>query len=544
MKVLLTTFNSAYIHPNLALRWLYVARDKRHETLIREYTLKDNLERVKNEIIAINPDVVGLSVYIWNIEITKELIHALEDSGHHYRYIVGGPEVSYEYEDWLKEPIECVLRGEGEITFWQAVNQELNIDGYVSKDYISPVPISRVDIEWLETLESPYFLEMDDAQRKNRYMYFETSRGCPYRCAYCLSSLDNKVRNFSLEYVFKQLDQLPTHPCKQVKVLDRTFNSHPKRALAIAKHINELDVPYSFEFEVALEFFSEELLSFFETAKKDRFRFEVGVQTFNIDTLKAINRNQNEERLTRNIHRFADSDIVMHTDLIAGLPYEDYASFKDSFYRLFALNSSEIQMGILKLLKGTKMKREAEMYGIIYSEVPPYEVLETKWVNREEMDHIKSVAKMIDKTYNNDRLKETFNTLYLLGHDIFEIMWRAKDQIDLLPSVQLYDYFNEVAKVLDDYKIKYGHAILLNDYYKLFKERPKPLFERPNEEIRKTLFKQLIEQGYDEHELNQYSVLDYGYHNEGIIYQLVIYSKDHRLDRIEYFDLNLNRINK
>ena len=542
MKVLLMTFNSSYIHPNLALRWLYVARDKQHETLIREYTLKDNLERVKKEIIEINPDVIGLSIYIWNTEISKELIHRLEASGHHYRYIVGGPEVSYEYEDWLEEPIQCVLRGEGEVTFWQAVNEEKNIDGYASKDYLSPVAYSRVDIEWLETLESPYFLAMDDAERKNRYLYLETSRGCPYRCAYCLSSLDNKVRNFSLDYVFKQLSMLPTHPVKQVKFLDRTFNSHPKRALEIAKYINDLDVDCSFQFEVALEFFSEDLLSFFETAKKDRFRFEVGVQTFNIDTLKAIDRNQNEERLARNIRRFAKNDIVMHTDLIAGLPYEDYNSFKQSFYKLFALNTSEIQMGILKLLKGTKMKDEAEDYGIIYSEVPPYEVLETKWVTRPEMDRIKAVAKMIDKTYNNDRLKETFNTLYLLGYDIFEIMGTAKMNIDQLPQIQLFDYFNEVAKVLDDYEVPNGHALLLNDYYKLFNERPKPLFDRPEEDIRKQLFKKLISEGYDEHELNQYSILDYAYRNGQLIYQLVVYSKNHHLDRIEHFDLALNPI--
>ena len=542
MKVLLMTFNSAYIHPNLALRWLYVARDKRHDVLIREYTIKDNLERVKNEIIGLNPDVIGLSVYIWNTEISKDLVRALEASGHHYRYIVGGPEVSYEYQDWLELPIECVLRGEGEVTFWQAVNQEKEIDGYASKDYVSPVAISRVDIAYLETLESPFFLEMDDAQRKNRYLYLETSRGCPFRCAYCLSSLDNKVRNFSLDYVFKQLDQIQYKPCKQVKMLDRTFNSNPKRALEIAKYINDLDVDVSFEFEVALEFFSEDLLKFFETAKKERFRFEVGVQTFNIDTLKAINRNQNEERLTNNIHRFAKHELVMHTDLIAGLPYEDYPSFKQSFFKLFALNSSEIQMGILKLLKGTKMKKEAPDYGIIYSDLPPYEVLETKWVNREEMDRIKAVAKMIDKTYNNDRLKGTFNTLYLLGYDIFEIMADAKLAIDQLKNVQLFDYFNEVGKVLDDYKIACGHAILLNDYYRLFNERPKPLFVRPDEEIRKAFFKRLIEQGYDEHQLNQYSVLDYGYYHEKIVYQLVIYSKDHHLDHIEYFDFHFNKL--
>ena len=540
MKILLMTFNSSYIHPNLALRWLYVARDPRHEVIIKEYTLKDKLERVIEEIESIKPDVIGMSVYIWNTDMTKELVRKL-NKANQYRILIGGPEVSYEYQDWLNENIEGVIRGEGEVSFWKAVNQEKEVDGLVTKTYDADVKYARVDIEYLESLESPYFLSFDDEVRKNRYLYLETSRGCPYRCSYCLSSLDNKVRNFSLDYVYAQLAKLEAYPCKQVKFLDRTFNSHPKRALAIAVYINKLNVDFSFQFEVALEFFSEELLSFFENAKKDRFRFEVGVQTFNIDTLKAINRNQNEERLSKNIKRFASNDIVMHTDLIAGLPYEDYNSFKESFYKLFKLNSSEIQMGILKLLKGTKMKDEASLNEIIYSDIAPYEVMSTRWVCKEDMDKIKCVAKMIDKTYNNDRLKNTFNTLYAMGYDIFEIMAEAKANIDMLDKVQLFDYFNEVAKVLDKYQVEYGHEILLNDYYLLFNEKPKPLFKRPDEEVRKTLFSKLINKGYDEHELNQYSVLDYGYY-DGKVYQLVIYSNKHKLERIELYDLDFNRI--
>lgn len=541
MKVLLMTFNSSYIHPNLALRWLYVSRDKRHETIIKEYTLKDNIDKVIKEILDINPDVIGMSVYIWNSEITKELIRKL-NSYKHFRILVGGPEVSYEYDEWLDEDIEGVLRGEGEISFWRAVNQESEIDGFISKTYESMVKYARVDIDYLESLESPYFLSFDDDNRANRYLYLETSRGCPYQCSYCLSSLDNKIRNFSLEYVFKQLDMLKTNKVKQVKFLDRTFNSHPSRALSIAKYINDMDVDMSFQFEVALEFFSEDLLNFFVNAKKDRFRFEVGVQTFNQDTLKAIHRVQNEERLSKNIKLFSDAGIVMHTDLIAGLPYEDYNSFKESFYKLFKLHSDEIQMGILKLLKGTLMKKEAFEHGVVANQLPPYEVISTKWINKHEMDRIKGVSKILDKTYNNGRLRNTFDLLEAQGYDIFEIMADLKMRLDKFEKLQLFDYFNELYEVLKIYDVKNSKAILLNDYYLLFKEKPKALFNRPNEEVRKALYRKLInEDNYDEHLLNQYSILDYAYDNK-VIYQLVTYSKDHKLDKIEKFDLEFNRI--
>lgn len=534
------TFNSSYIHPNLALRWLYVSRDKSHETFICEYTIKDNLDKVIKEIDDLDVDVIGMSVYIWNAEITREFIRKI-NSDNRYRIILGGPEVTYECDEWLDENIEGIIKGEGEISFWDAVNHKSNIDGFYSKEYKSEVAYARVDIDYLESLESPYYLSFDDNNRHNRYMYLETSRGCPYRCSYCLSSLDNHVRNFSLEYVYRQLDMLKTHPVKQVKFLDRTFNSHPKRALDIARYINELDVDVSFQFEVALEFFSKDLLDFFVNAKKDRFRFEVGVQTFNQKTLQAINRVQDEKRLSDNISLFARNGLIMHTDLIAGLPYEGYDSFKESFYKLFRLHSDEIQMGILKLLKGTVMKREALQNGTIANNYPPYEVISTRWLSKGEMDRIKGVAKVLDKTYNNSRMRYTFDTLYEMGFDIFEIMADYQKRLSTINKIQISDYFVELDKIMDDEYQTDIKGILLNDYYRLFNERPKPIFKRPDETIRKELYKKLIEQGYDEHMLNQYSLLDYGYEN-GLIYQLIIYSPLHKLARIEKYSLDLDRI--
>lgn len=538
-KVLLMTFNASYIHPNLALRWLYVARDKNYDVEIREYTIKDDINKVKKEIELLSPDIIGMSVYIWNAEITKELIRTLPQNK--YRILLGGPEVSYEYHHWLDENIEGIIKGEGEISFWKACNKEENVDGLVTKTYESKV-LGTVDISYLESLESPYFLSIDDDNRANRYLYFETSRGCPYQCSYCLSSLDNHIRNFSLDYVKRELKKIETHPVKQVKFLDRTFNSNPKRALQIASFINGLNVNTSFQFEVALEFFSKELLEFFNQANKDRFRFEVGVQSFNDKTLKAIHRYQNTEKLCANIKYLKQNDTVMHTDLIAGLPYEGYQSFKESFFKLFALNTDEIQMGILKLLKGTKLKSEDGEYEIKYNSLPPYEVLSTKWISKQEMNKIKLVAKVIDKTYNNHRLRITFDTLFKEGYDIFEIMATFGSKIVAVDKIQVKDYFIKLYETMIHFNVKLARELLLNDYYYQFKEKPKSLFERPSIETRKTFYKKLIKEGYDEHELNEYSVFDYAYVDGKTAYQLVTYSKEHYLKSIKYFDLSFHQL--
>lgn len=530
MKVLLLTFNCSYIHQNLALRWLYVANQNKDEVLLREYTLKDDLSRVIKEILTIDPDLIGISVYIWNAELTKQLLRQLKKIKS-YRILLGGPEVSYAAEEWLEEDVEAVLRGEGEITFWQAAYKQADIDGYYGKDYISPIPYAYVDLSYLETLESPYFLAFDQKDKAKHYLYLESSRGCPYHCTYCLSSLDNKVRYFSLPYLKKQLLKLKEQLPKQVKFLDRTFNAAPQRALAIAQFINELDLDCSFQFEVALEFFPESLLAFFEKSKPGRFRFEVGVQTFNAMTLKAIRRVQNSERLVKNIQRLVKAQLILHTDLIAGLPFEDYASFKASFAQLFALKTSEIQLGILKLLKGTAMMNERA--SLTYSPLPPYEVLSTDWLSKFEMDRIKAVAKIVDKLYNTGRLKATFDYLFAHGYDVFEIMAELKFRLDRRQNIQLSTYFLELFALIK--AIPHAQELLLNDYYPLTNERPQALFARPTVQVRRALYQKLIATGYHEQQLNTYCLLDYALFAEQRVYQLVFYSPQHCLAKRELF---------
>lgn len=531
MKVILTTLNAKFIHTSLALRWLYVARDTSFNTEIQEYTIKDSLDEVAHKLIHSNPDVIGLSVYIWNQEESKELVIKITELNPKIRILIGGPEVSYEYSDWLDYPIEGVLRGEGEKTFWQACRKETDIDGFVSKDYESPVAYAKVDLKWLETLESPYFLAFDKETQKNRYLYLETSRGCPYRCSYCLSSLDNQVRLFSEAYIIEQLKRLEQIECKQVKFLDRTFNVKPERALSIAKLIEQLNVDFSFQFEVVLDTMKEEMISFFEQSNKQRFRFEVGVQSFNEKTLDAVHRYQNLDILVKNIKRLSRAGCIMHVDLIGGLPYEDISSFRDSYTKLFACGATEIQVGILKLLKGTTLRLQASHYDFTYETHSPYTVEKTKWLSKEDVLIIEDVYQATEKLYNNGRIRFTLDTCYEYGYPIFDVMAdTGKRMRNFQGQPQVLDYFKLLYeclsqyKFMDDSKLK---ACLNTDYYTNFKQTPKPLFhDEIDKETVKELFKKwVLNKTFDEQTLYNYGKIRFGFHKNQIMYQVLIYDR-------------------
>ena len=248
MRVALIALNASYIHPNLALRYLFVAAPKDIEVKIFEYTIKDDLFKIEAEIRSFKADYIGLSVYIWNVSQMMELITRLSD----HKIILGGPEVSYEFEKWLEMPIYGLIAGEGEKSFWEAVLNKEEVAGFYTRDKKPKIPFARVDLEYLESLKSPYFLDIDKDKRASRYLYFETGRGCPFKCNYCLASKDRSLRYFSLDYVKRELKKLEGVKVKQVKFLDRTFNAHKQRALELARFINDLDVDCSFQFEVVL----------------------------------------------------------------------------------------------------------------------------------------------------------------------------------------------------------------------------------------------------------------------------------------------------
>lgn len=534
MKVLLTTLNAKYIHKNLALRWLYVASQKPRDVELKEFVIKDDPLRIAEEIIKTKCDVVAFSVYIWNIEQTKEVIQLCKQKKLSLHVIVGGPEVTYESFHLLQQGIDAISLGEGEQSFWNYIDMLESGTFYeVAGMYTKQFPnqeVQKVDVRFNETLPSPYFLEMDKKDMGKRYLYFETSRGCPYGCAYCLSSTDQKVRMFSEEYVLEQLKRIAVSDVKQVKFLDRTFNANPKRALRIARFINTHCTNQVFQFEIVAETLSEELLQFFcEEADPKRFRFEIGVQSFNCKTLESVGRIQNNQRLREVIERMKQANLIMHVDLIAGLPYEDMDSFAKSFNTLFALEASEVQLGVLKLLKGTKLRKMAENYDFVYEENAPYTIQETSWLNKEELGLLEDCAMAVEKFWNRGTTRKTLQTfLELKFYDgPFQMFMELGKELKKLPrpyaKYQLFQLCQNIAKHEEQRLVD---AIILSEYYATSKQKPKRFTDvYVTVEKRKSLLKEAAQQGIAKKEdLFHYGAVDLAYWNGQIGYQIILYA--------------------
>lgn len=545
MKVCLMTFNAKYIHKALSLRWLYVAKDKDADVEIVEYTLKDDVSACVQDMAQRNPDVIGCSVYIWNAEMMREWIVQVKHALPHVRIILGGPEVSYEPWLWTDLPIECVLRGEGERTFWQAVRKEENIDGYYSQEKCSDVPYARSDIAWLETLESPYFLAVDEKDMQHRYFYFETSRGCPYQCSYCLSSLDQKVRFFSSEYIFKQLKRLETVKVKQVKLLDRTFNASDKISLTFLRKLEQMKIDASFQFEVVADKLSDAMLDFLmNEATVSKYRFEIGIQSFHEPTLAAVGRRQNLEKCKEVIGLLTNKGYVLHTDLIGGLPYEDLKTFEKSYNELFSTGAKEIQVGLLKLLKGTRLKKEAEEYEIVYDKQAPYTVIKTKWLSKEDVECIEWVYHATEKLYNSQRCIQAIQKLYQLKmiKSPFQVFLEAGKKIQTYQNIQVKDYFyllyEAILKTNPEADEKVVQALLQNDYVLQFKQRSKKLFDwKVDEAIQKETREKCVSSNFlDEQLVYNYTDFYWGYCEDKIALMMVLYSKNQEIPKRIYFD--------
>ncbi|MFV0382073.1 MAG: DUF4080 domain-containing protein [Breznakia sp.] len=542
MKIVLTSLNAKYIHINLALRWLYVANKKRYDVDLKEYTINDNLIAIAEELTKQEADVIAFSVYIWNITQTLEIIQYIKKYSDKH-IIVGGPEVSYESHYLLDEGVDAISIGEGEIAFWKYIDmldqkQAYEIMGMYTKAHPCKC-FPSVDLHDLEKLENPYFLSFDKAAQANRYFYFETSRGCPYHCAYCLSGCEGSVRMFSEAYVFHILDKIAMSKIRIVKLLDRTFNVMPERALRIARYMNTHCKHQIFQFEIVAETLSEELLQFFcEEADNKRFRFEIGVQSFHKPTLDAVSRIQNNERLVEVITRLQKAKLVMHVDLIAGLPYEGMALFQHSFNRLYALHTHEIQLGILKLLKGTALKAKGEQYDYVYNSLPPYEIQATKWLNKQELEAIHACAHAVEKYYNSGRLRNSIDTILSLGlySDAFSLFMELGMMLKQLKHpYQPHSLFENLLSLFADKQLLV--SILNMDYFKIFKQRPKLFGLIPTREKAKMIRTLAQKEGImNTEESYNYSYISYGYLNQVCGYQIVLYSNKQTYPRRYFSD--------
>ena len=434
MKILLVACNAKYIHSNLAVYDLQAyASDYADHIVLKEYTINQQKDDIMRDIYLEHPDVVCVSCYIWNLSFVKELMADLIKILPGADFWAGGPEVSYDAEKFLTEnsKFKGVMVGEGEETFKELAGHYVeknpqNLKNMTGICYRDGDQIIHNGWRQIMDLSSIPFIYKDLSEFKNRIIYYESSRGCPFSCSYCLSSIDKKLRFRDTETVKKELQFFIDNKVPQVKFVDRTFNCKHDHAMAIWKYINEHDNGVTnFHFEISADLLREEELQEMSTMRPGLIQLEIGVQSTNPDTIKAIHRTMDFEKLkgiVDRIHSFGN--IHQHLDLIAGLPYEDYDSFRHSFNDVYALKPQQLQLGFLKVLKGSHMMEMCREYGIVYKTQEPYEVLSTKWLDYDHVLKLKTVENMVEVYYNSGQFQNTLEYLENFFPDAFSIYER------------------------------------------------------------------------------------------------------------------------
>ena len=480
MKTLLIGINSKYIHPTLSIYQL--AYNTTYPVTLKEFTIKDSVDKIVNYIINEKPDLVGFSVYIWNINIIKEIIKCIRDTN--IMVLLGGPEVSYNAEEYiLNNEADFVINNEGEESF------HLLLAALHNNTPLFDVPnLVYKDEEIVETntilpnLENVKLATTNVLDYKNRIVYLESSRGCPYRCSYCVASTSNKVRMFPLDSVLNILNTLMKERVKTVKFLDRTFNADPKYLITILDYIEENNISTTFQFEIVVDRLTKEMLDKIKNYKQSTLRFEIGIQSTNDIVNKSIRRTQNMEKVKENIlYLNSIPNLELHVDLIAGLPYEDISSFRNSFNETFSLFSKELQLGFLKFLKGTHLMTMIDEHEYIYDHNPPYEIIQNKYLSKEELSEIHKVEETLEKFYNSGIFKNFWsyfkNNQKLDYYQFFLDLYNYLDSqnfsflkyqiIDLFSSLNIFikDYFKDIYHIL--------YELLIVDYYTFFKTKPK-----------------------------------------------------------------------
>lgn len=434
MNILLTAINAKYIHSNLAIYSLKAnAGAYSDHVSLAEFTINNQKDYIIEEIFKRKPDVLCFSVYIWNLDYVEDVAREFHKICPDVPIWVGGPEVSYEVDRFLKEHpyIKGVIIGEGEDTFREVcahyvegndVKKLGNIDGIAYRNENEQYLFTKA--RCLTDMSKLLFAYDRMADFSNRIIYYESSRGCPFSCSYCLSSVDKTLRFRDLELVKEELKFFIDQKVPQIKFVDRTFNCKHEHAMEIWRFIKEHDNGVTnFHFEISADLLNEEELELISTMRPGLIQLEIGVQSTNEVTIKEIHRTMKLERLKEVVMRIQkNGNIHEHLDLIAGLPYEDYESFRNSFDEIYALKPNQLQLGFLKVLKGSYMFEHADEYGILYHDKPPYEVLRTNWLSYEEVLAIKQIEEMLEVYYNSGQFEVTmkiFDYLYESAFDMF-----------------------------------------------------------------------------------------------------------------------------
>ena len=419
MQVVLSAINSKYIHTGLGLRYVgEYAKVQGHEVTLIEETINTPILAVLEKIMAVPAQVYGFSVHIWNKSFVFKLIRMLRKLRPQAAIVIGGPEVAFDTEKIFAElpQADYIVQGEGELVFSELL-QYLAGGGAVPK-HIAYREGEQVNlnggitvIDDMSLLPFPY-PDLEKMLAEHKIVYYECTRGCPFNCAYCLSGISRSVRKRPLELVLRDLDRFIAAGVPLVKFVDRTYNLNEKYFLPMMEHLAQADTNATFHFEIKADILSEQVMDFLATVPKGRFQLEIGIQSTHQPTLKAINRQDNWEKLSANVKRLLSfGNMHIHVDLIAGLPYEDLPTFAKSFDDVYGLGADMLQLGFLKVLPGTQMRRETEKHDLRYMDEPPYEILATKYMPYEDMLYLKHLDNILDQTANSGGFKYTVRAL-------------------------------------------------------------------------------------------------------------------------------------
>ena len=492
MKTLLIAINAKYIHSNLAVYSLKASAGQwKDEVEIAEYTINQQVDDILMSLYQKHPDILCFSCYIWNIEYIERVIREIHKLLPDVPIWLGGPEVSYDSREVLRRlpQVTGVMKGEGEVTFLEV------LDHYHGKrDDLSKIPgltyrneDEIVETPWrpvMDLSKVPFVYEhIEDFEHK--IIYYESSRGCPFSCSYCLSSIDKCLRFRNLSLVKKELQFFLDHKVPQVKFVDRTFNCRHDHAMEIWRYIKEHDNGITnFHFEVAADLLNEEEMELIKTMRPGLIQLEIGVQSTNLDTIREIHRTMKFEQVAEVVRRINSyGNVHQHLDLIAGLPYEDYESFGKSFDDVYALEPEQLQLGFLKVLKGSYMEEKKDDYGLVYKGMPPYEVLYTKWLPYEDTLRLKGIEEMVETYYNSRQFCYTLP--YLIRHfkrpfTLFEKLaeYYEENGLDTLSHARTarYEILYDFARFYDAERCEAYKQLLTLDFYLRENAKSRPLF--------------------------------------------------------------------
>ncbi|SEN33235.1 Radical SAM superfamily enzyme YgiQ, UPF0313 family [Mesobacillus persicus] len=516
MNIICATLNAKYIHTNIAIRYLKAYAQPEFDITLAEYTIKDPIINIVTDLIQKKPQVIGFSCYIWNIEETIKVITLIKKINPSITIVVGGPEVTYDYIDWMDrvKEFDYLVIGEGEQTFKQLLtelntNKAIeNVAGIVYRkgDTVKVNPqMNKLD---LKELPSPHRFPEDISHLSKRVTYIETSRGCPFSCQFCLSSIEVGVRYFDREKVKEDIRYLMANGAKTIKFVDRTFNISRSYAMEMFQFLIDEHLPGTvFQFEITADIMRPEVIEFLnQNAPAGLFRFEIGVQSTNDYTNELVMRKQNFEKLKRTVTMVKDGGkIDQHLDLIAGLPEENYSSFKKTFNDVFAMRPEELQLGFLKMLRGTGLRLRAEDHDYIYMDHSPYEILGNNVLPFSDIIRIKQVEDVLEKYWNDHRMNatieylvtRTFSTPFDFFQD-FGAYWEEQGWSRI--GHQLEDLFKRLYEFLkerntEDLPIIEG--LMKYDYLAGKKQKPrKPWWTLDKDKVQRSeMYKELMASG-------------------------------------------------